>query len=696
MEAAGLIVTFEVNRGDSPELGSEQRQQVWRVGLGPNSSCSSTTHACGHTMERSYSGMNSAYYVGMESAFYCPPEKFTSSDLKEYLSGFDTSPTSGSSSNTATQMTGMEDLPEDVAQEMPVDQAPQAISAVLDRPLPIRKRQRKPMKKSRAELEAESAPVVARRKPGRKPKATSGAVGRPKCDASAVKPPKMELGRKAMARAPAPPALPRELPARFTPKKMWAEDEDDTAPRRGRAVSLARTESDYSPAASPVRKAKAPAQRPRQLQEGRPPAPKGQKEGGPCAVCFATKSATWRRGAQGGKHSGEPLCNKCGVWEFRHPDSPPRDEMDFERGSISRRGSSISGVSRRLYAQARAPVHQPLMSDLARALSRQPSTDDEARDAGMAQTDTPAMAAPAFTAPAATVGSGGVLSLQTNGAFTTTQPIQCIISLPAAQLAGVTVLAPQTQVLLRNGFSPSKLTAAVAGSSTLLANGLAAASGSLSASGAGTIAIAGNLGGLQVANTGSGTIFTSGVASGAAAAVSGSGKSVLIPVSGSAVTSQPGSTGTVTFVNGKCTVSGSAAPTGVCTEVSQPTVPAQQVTWTCGLAVTGNFQCSGGAGSVGQVTTPAPVSTTDQAQNINFDGNHGVSSSSEAVGQNSASAFSSSESTPSGSTGTTETSSDGQGFGLQASNPAGGSAQSVSGTGGTTSTGLNEACSHVD
>ncbi len=71
-------------------------------------------------------------------------------------------------------MTGIEDLPEDVAQEMPVDQAPQAIPAVMDRPLPIRKRQRKPMKKSRAELEAESAPVVARRKPGRKPKATSG------------------------------------------------------------------------------------------------------------------------------------------------------------------------------------------------------------------------------------------------------------------------------------------------------------------------------------------------------------------------------------------------------------------------------------------------------------------------------------------------------------------------------------------
>ena len=43
----GLIVTFEINRGDSPYLGSGQRQQVWRVDLGPTSSCSSTTNACG-------------------------------------------------------------------------------------------------------------------------------------------------------------------------------------------------------------------------------------------------------------------------------------------------------------------------------------------------------------------------------------------------------------------------------------------------------------------------------------------------------------------------------------------------------------------------------------------------------------------------------------------------------------------------
>jgi len=83
-------------------------------------------------------------------------------------------------------------------------------------------------------------------------------------------------------------------------------------------------------------------------------------------------------------------------------------QMDFERAGISRRGSSISGVTRRLYAQARAPVHQPLMNDHARALSRQPSTDDEARDAGMAQTDAPAMAATAFTAPDVTAAATAV------------------------------------------------------------------------------------------------------------------------------------------------------------------------------------------------------------------------------------------------------------------------------------------------
>lgn len=81
------------------------------------------------------------------------------------------------------------------------------------------------------------------------------------------------------------------------------------------------------------------------------------------------------------------------------------------------------------------------------------------------------------------VGSGGVLQLQTQGAFTTTRPIQCIISLPATKLTGVTITAPSTQVLLRNGFKPSDLNAAVAGSSTLLADGVAAAAGTLSATG---------------------------------------------------------------------------------------------------------------------------------------------------------------------------------------------------------------------
>lgn len=49
---------------------------------------------------------------------------------------------------------------------------------------------------------------------------------------------------------------------------------------------------------------------------------------------------------------------------------------------------------------------------------------------------------------------------------------------------------------------------------------------------AGTIALAGELGGLQISNTGTGTIYTSGVSSAAAAAVSGSGRTVVLPASG--------------------------------------------------------------------------------------------------------------------------------------------------------------------
>lgn len=79
--------------------------------------------------------------------------------------------------------------------------------------------------------------------------------------------------------------------------------------------------------------------------------------------------------------------------------------------------------------------------------------------------------------------SGGVLSLQTNGAFTTSQPIQCIISLPAAKLASVSVIAPSTEVLLRNGFNLGTLTATVGGASSLLADSINAAAAALTATG---------------------------------------------------------------------------------------------------------------------------------------------------------------------------------------------------------------------
>lgn len=45
-------------------------------------------------------------------------------------------------------------------------------------------------------------------------------------------------------------------------------------------------------------------------------------------VGSGAESATWRRGAKGRPHVGQPLCNRCGVWDSRHPDSPPRSLIE--------------------------------------------------------------------------------------------------------------------------------------------------------------------------------------------------------------------------------------------------------------------------------------------------------------------------------------------------------------------------------
>ena len=74
---------------------------------------------------------------------------------------------SGSSSNTATSM----DQAQGAALNMIAAVAHQAVLPLLDRPLPIRKRQRKPNRRT-MQTEADSPAVTSPvRKPGRKPKA---------------------------------------------------------------------------------------------------------------------------------------------------------------------------------------------------------------------------------------------------------------------------------------------------------------------------------------------------------------------------------------------------------------------------------------------------------------------------------------------------------------------------------------------
>ena len=150
-------------------------------------------------MKQSYKGMNPNYFVGLQSIFDttdCLEDRddkcdgkhlqapnllcksFTSSYVLQHYSTWlvivtctitsgSVSPASGSSSNTATSM----DQAKGAALNMMAEVAHQAVLPLLDRPLPIRKRQRKPNRKT-AQIEADSPAVTSTiRKQGRKPKA---------------------------------------------------------------------------------------------------------------------------------------------------------------------------------------------------------------------------------------------------------------------------------------------------------------------------------------------------------------------------------------------------------------------------------------------------------------------------------------------------------------------------------------------
>ena len=156
------------------------------------------------TMQRTYSGMNAEYYVGMETCFYPLPEDHAPPSFKKVYEGMsrllstliystaagiplacdipsaqgllyftlsnavgNASPNSGSSSNTATQM---EDELEEADTQATHATSFGLLAWCLDRPLAVRKRPRKPTKRTKT-VEAEAHNIHAHKKPGRKPKA---------------------------------------------------------------------------------------------------------------------------------------------------------------------------------------------------------------------------------------------------------------------------------------------------------------------------------------------------------------------------------------------------------------------------------------------------------------------------------------------------------------------------------------------
>ncbi|KAL3130522.1 hypothetical protein ABBQ38_008337 [Trebouxia sp. C0009 RCD-2024] len=318
--------------------------------------------------EKAYEGMNPKYYMGLQSVSSCRPE-----DLREWDKLFpgSGSPNSGSSSNTAKvfpiQEEGAGGAHNPVATKQD-DMGP------LDRPLPIRRRQRKPDRKNKTTIvqaEALAPPAPAhKKKRGRKPK---GRGSRPKGVAKASKAGQAAGAKgKLKAKPPANPPEMQELPRRNAPKKMWPEEEATMVPRKARGHAQAEEEEDntedYTPSPCAVRGVRASvSNKRRQAQEGRPRHPKGEKKKG---------AVTWRRGAPGRAYAGQPLCNRCGVWESRHPDS---DEEGLRRSVNGRRRVyRARRVSRQEVASASSQA-ESVDTALTAAAGSTPSTSEVQR-----------------------------------------------------------------------------------------------------------------------------------------------------------------------------------------------------------------------------------------------------------------------------------------------------------------------------
>ena len=152
-------------------------------------------------MAKSYTGMDPTYFVGVQSVFTCSPADILEDQTNDYdskhlqppnlhstactamfcnayeqhlpcaITAGSDSAASGSSSNTATQVNST-----DQAEDGALNMMAAAVLPLLDRPLPIRKRQRKPNRKA---MQAEADSLVinsSNSKRGRKPNAAGRAA----------------------------------------------------------------------------------------------------------------------------------------------------------------------------------------------------------------------------------------------------------------------------------------------------------------------------------------------------------------------------------------------------------------------------------------------------------------------------------------------------------------------------------------
>ncbi|RMZ52340.1 hypothetical protein APUTEX25_005093 [Auxenochlorella protothecoides] len=215
-------------------------------------------------------------------------------------------------------------------------------------------------------------------------------------------------------------------------------------------------------------------------------------------------------------------------------------------------------------------------------------------------------------ASAITTGvTGNVLAVGSNG-FTSSQPIQVVITLPRDKLVGVYQNGLQAAAYVAPGFNGGALSVVSGfGAGEIFVSGASYNSVNVENSGTGVVSLSGSFDAVNLQATGITNTYIGGVGSSVNVGLSGISNVYLAPTSSSVkITGRASGISSVQYSQGACSVQSDFPLRSTCVQSSGLSIQVpSEPQWTSGLTARGTFNCVGSSGSTSSSTASSPVPT---------------------------------------------------------------------------------------